>query len=321
MDEYILPVPNTFQPNLNSDPRMERSQVFDPALRHFSRRAFKLGEPIFQDMEIANRWFEARTQVIETILQVIRDSQWHEQMILRGSLLLKGMLGDVAREPADIDWVFRQDGTESIDWLFNKLISELTQMIACFPIDNIKIDTTKIVIDNIWIYSRAEGRRILFPWQVEGLPMGTLQMDVVFGERLFADPILTPIPTLSGDDILIWSASKELSLAWKIRWLETDVYPQGKDLYDATLLAEQTSLPFELLREVLESDENWNMDAKNIENFSWRSGYPWVSELKELEWDNFKLEYPWIEGTMEDWHNRLRLALAPIFSNLDSSIV
>jgi Nucleotidyl transferase AbiEii toxin, Type IV TA system len=231
------------------------------------------------------------------------------------------MLGDVAREPADIDWIFRPGRTEPIDWLFNKLFHELVQTIHYYPMDNIKIDTTKIVTDNIWTYHRADGRRILFPWQVEGLPMGTLQMDVVFGERLFAEPILTPISTLSGADILIWSASKELSLAWKLRWLETDGYPQGKDLYDAALLAEQTYLPFELLREVLESSEDWLVNTKYIENFSWRSGFPWVSEISELDWDNFKLEYPWVEGTVEDWHNRLCLALAPTFANLDSSIV
>jgi hypothetical protein len=71
---------------------MQRAQVFDPALWHFSRRAFKLGEPVFQDPEIANRWFEARQQVIDTILQVIRDSQWHEHLVLRGSLLLTWVL-------------------------------------------------------------------------------------------------------------------------------------------------------------------------------------------------------------------------------------
>jgi hypothetical protein len=87
-----LPIPNTYQPNLSSDPRMQRAQVFDPALWHFSRRAFKLGEPVFQDPEIANRWFEARQQVIDTILQVIRDSQWHEHLVLRGSLLLTWVL-------------------------------------------------------------------------------------------------------------------------------------------------------------------------------------------------------------------------------------
>jgi hypothetical protein len=142
-------------------------------------------------------------------------------------------------------------------------------------------------------------------------------MDVAFGEKLCSDPVLTAIPTGWDEDILIWSASKELSLAWKLRWLETDIYPQGKDLYDATLLAEQTYLPFDLLREVLESSEDWMSTLKYIPNFAWKSGFPWQIEPSEIDWDNFKLEYPWVEGDAQFWIDRLSLALAPTFVNLE----
>jgi hypothetical protein len=128
---------------------------------------------------------------------------------------------------------------------------------------------------------------------------------------------LTPIPTRLGGNIPIWSASKELSLAWKLLWLETDMYSQGKDLYDATLLAEQTQLPFELLRQVLESSEDWIDCLKWVPNFSWKSGYPWLSESRDIDWDNFILEYPWVEGNAQSWIDRLSLALAPTFANLD----
>jgi hypothetical protein len=106
--------PNTYRPDDNKDPRMQRPQIFDPALWHFSHRAFRLGDPVFQDPEIAQRWLEARQKVIEHILLSIYNSQWHWPLVLRGSLLLKAWLGDTAREPNDIDWVFRPEDVKRI---------------------------------------------------------------------------------------------------------------------------------------------------------------------------------------------------------------
>jgi hypothetical protein len=312
------PNPNTYPPTPNTDPRIKRPAVFDPALKHFLN-AFRFGEPIFQDPQIASQWLDARQQVIELLLQLIQESHWNEHLVLRGSLLLKAWMGDFAREPGDIDWVFRPENIKpNDDRSSERLFDELFQMFVIHKkIGNISIDVLNISTDDIWTYHRVEGRRIVIPWQAEGLPAGTLQMDVVFGERLFTEPILTPIPTKLGGNIPIWSASKELSLAWKLLWLETDMWPQGKDLYDATLLAEQTQLPFDLIRQVLESSEDWVDCLKSVPDFSWKSGYPWLIESRYIDWDNFKLEYPWVEGDAQSWIDRLKLALAPTFANLE----
>lgn len=309
--------PNTYQHDAQKDQRIERPKVFDPALKHFGR-AFRLGDPIFQDPEIRYQWLNARRRVIDHLLRLINGSRWNDHLVLRGSLLLKSWLGDVAREPGDIDWVFRPKNIGLKNPLSGQLFDGLIQMVSEHSrVGNATIEIAKISTDNIWTYERADGRRIVFPWTVEGLPPGDLQMDVVFGEELFADPIQTPILSPEGGSVLIWSASKELSLAWKLLWLETDSYPQGKDLYDATLLAEQTQLPFDLLYQVLQSSADWKHDAALKSDFSWRSSFPWVMDEQYVDWDNFKLEYPWVEGEAKDWQTRLSLALAPTFTNLD----
>ena len=317
--------PNTYKPEIDYyDLRIQRPQIFDPALWHFSHRAFRLGDPIFQDPEIAECWFEARQQVIEYILLSIRESHWHEHLVLRGSLLLKAWLGDTAREPNDIDWVFRPKDVKREDHLAKQLFKELIKLLKKYPrFNNITIDGANITTDDLWTYERADGRRILIPWQVEDLPRGTLQVDIVFGERLFDEPILTPIPTSWNEPISIWSASKELSLAWKIRWLETDGYPQGKDLYDADLLSEHTQVPFNLLRTVLMSSDDWLRSIKydfpdfySSPDITWKSGYPWLTRSIDIEWDNFIKEYPWVEGDAQSWLDRLSLALAPTFADI-----
>lgn len=308
--------PNTYQADAKKDQRIERPQLFEPALKHFPR-AFRLGDPLFQDPEIRHQWLNARMQVIDHLLQMINGSHWNEHLVLRGSLLLKAWLGDVAREPGDIDWVFRPENITLKNPLSGQLFDGLIQMVSERPqVKNVTIEIAKISMDDIWTYERAEGRRIVFPWKAEGLPAGALQMDVVFSEKLFADPIQTLIPLSEDSSTLIWSASKELSLAWKLLWLETDSYPQGKDLYDATLLAEQTQLPFNLLCQVLQSSEDWKSEIAWKRDFSWRSGFPWVMNAEYVDWDNFKLEYPWVKGEAKDWQARLSQALAPTFASL-----
>ena len=83
--------------------------------------------------------------------------------------------------------------------------------------------------------------------------------------------------------LVAWqAATASLSLAWKIMWLTSDMYPQGKDLYDAVLLAEFTrvdpSVVRGLLREVI---------GERAEAFGPPSVLAW-----QVDWDNFAAEYP-----------------------------
>lgn len=313
--------PNTYPSDRKTDPRIEQLEVFDPALKQFSR-AFRLGDPIFQSLEIKHQWLNTRLQVVDHLLQLISTSRWKEHLVLRGSVLLKVWLGAAAREPGDVDWVFRPENIplNGSNTLPKELFNELIQMVSDNPhVGSVTIEVDKISLDNIWTYERAEGRRIVFPWKAKDLPTGALQMDVVFGESLLADPIQTSISLTGGSYASIWSASPALSLAWKLLWLETDIYPQGKDLYDATLLAEQTQLPFDLLRQVLLSNPDWRDYFERNPNFQWRSGFPWITAQSDVDWENFKLEYPWVEGTVVDWFTRLSQALAHTFADLEST--
>lgn len=312
--------PNSYSSSKNTDPSIQQQEVFDPALRHFFPRAFRLSDPMFQSVEMQQQWLNTRLHVIDHLLQLISTSRWKDHLVLRGSVLLKVWLGSVAREPGDMDWVFRPATISLKDnnTLPTELLNELIQMVADNPyIGSTTMQIDKISLDDIWTYERAEGRRIVFPWIAENLPSGALQMDVVFGEPLLADPIETAISLSGCSSASIWSASPALSLAWKLLWLETDCCPQGKDLYDATLLAEQTHLPFDLLRQVLLSSPNWQFDFKRTRNFRWQSGFPWMMYQEDVDWENFQREYPWVEGTAADWVTRLSQALAPTFAGLD----
>jgi len=295
--------PNTYQP-VAVQASFENSQIFEPALLHYSR-AFRKGDPKFDNSADRERWDEVRRQVIDHLLEIINCSKWKDHLVLRGSLLLKAWLGDAAREPGDIDWVFRPENIGSNDSLATELFDDLIRIASeNYAVGNAIIEIDKIAIDDIWTYERAAGKRIIFPWEAKDLPPGYVQMEVVFNERLWSDPIEILVPTFQDSSKLVWSVSRELSLAWKLLWLETDMHPQGKDLYDATLLAEQTHLLLNLLKQILQSGDWRPQDEELTIEFPLR----W-----EVDWENFKLEYPWIEGEAKEWQTRLSAALASTF--------
>jgi hypothetical protein len=298
--------PKTYQGQPSGDPHPNdpRPKVFDPALCHFGY-GYRLGEPTFADPTTRDRWCKSRRRVMNYLLNLIAYSRWQQHLVLRGSLLLKTWLGDLAREPGDIDWVVQPDDIKSGEATAEQMIQDMIGLAHQRPQwDEIKIQVEEIAVDQIWLDERAEGRRIVFPWQAEGLPPGDVQMDFVFQETLLDAPVRTTLP---GVAIPFWSISPRLALAWKIRWLETDRFPQGKDLYDATLLAERVSLPLSLLQQVLTSSGVWELPQHR----TWEDRFPWNLQAYKLEWETFQQEYPQIPGRGEDWLELLRVALAP----------
>ncbi|RSO11483.1 nucleotidyl transferase AbiEii/AbiGii toxin family protein, partial [Streptomyces sp. WAC 06725] len=108
------------------------------------------------------------------------------------------------------------------------------------------------------------------------------------------------------------AATPALSLAWKILWLVTDRYPEGKDLYDAVLLAESTELPFPLLRSVFRGVEDGYYDRNPVllKNLTWT----------EQDWDEFRKDHPEHDAPAEyTYVNRLVTALASTYAFDDGS--
>ena len=278
-----------------------REHVFDPALKQYSR-AFRLGDPAFAVESDRLRWHAARAAVVEHVLRTIARSPWRNRLVLRGSVLLRAFLGDAARAPGDIDWVVLPAELAADAEDAARMLDDIARRLADDPhAGPATIDVSRAARDAIWTYARAEGVRLAFVWTADGLPPGTLQMDFVFRETLAAAPVETSLPAANGALSLL-GATPELSLAWKLLWLDTDAYPQGKDLYDAVLLAETASLPPQLLAEVYA--------AADVRPSAWPPNLGgW-----DVDWDNFRLEYPWIDGSLDDWKRRLSAALA---SNAD----
>ena len=286
--------------------------VFEPALLHFPN-AYRAGDPRFADAELTRRWLAARRTALDLVLEAVAGCAWAQELMLRGSMLMRSWYRETAREPGDLDFVVLEDSWEvddpQTDELFTQ-IAESAQSLADGDGGSVRFDAAAAKSDDIWTYDRVPGCRLMLPWQAEGTPGGWVQLDFVFNEIVPLAPRTQSVTAGSGRPAAeLRVASKQLSLAWKLVWLITDMHPQGKDLYDAVLLAEDTMIEYAVLRGALaDADENFRARPIGLASFA---------ELGiGLGWDHFQREYPSIQGTAEDWLRRLAAALEPTFTRL-----
>ncbi|WP_431773798.1 nucleotidyl transferase AbiEii/AbiGii toxin family protein [Streptomyces cucumeris] len=297
----LLPVPEG----------LHSTAVFDPALKEFAR-AFRAGEPRFADEESARAWHRARRTVLDTVLAAIADGPWADHLMLRGSVLLATWFGSAAREPGDLDFVVVPREWELADPRTADLFDGIAHDAATAARAGgaVRIDAGGRVTEDIWTYERVPGRRMLLPWSAPGTAGGTVQLDLVFNEPLPAPPVRTALrPLGDGPGCRLLAATPELSLAWKLLWLVTDFHPQGKDLYDAVLLAEHTPPSYGLVRDTF---VRTGVDGLRPAG-SW-----WTDTLRvEDGWPHFTAEYPWVTGTPETYAARLARALGSLLAEAE----
>lgn len=323
LDEGWTPKPETkieydfidrqgYPPTLESESNVKnlvRPIVFDPSLRQFD--AYRAGEPIFQYTENQQIWLSSREAVLHHILTFITQTEYAENLVLRGSILLKTWLGSKARNPGDIDFVVAPDSLGMEDDKSHKMLLEISDGLRGSVINEmITIHDQPFASSEIWTYEKAPGTRLIIPWLNKNERFsGTIQIDFVFNESIPIHPSKLKIQIGLFPKIEIKTVSPEQSLAWKILWIANDQYAQGKDLYDAVLLAESYPINKELLEETFLLDP----DA----NFDWfRNQFLHELERDFTDWDNFIKEYPHIEGSGIDWQRRLIAALKPVFEEM-----
>ncbi|MFE1396529.1 nucleotidyl transferase AbiEii/AbiGii toxin family protein [Nocardiopsis dassonvillei] len=299
-DGYRQRPPGTYVPNTDG-PEASQGKVFDPALKHLDD-AYRAGEPVFTDPGLGSRWWEANRRAMELALRAISGTPWRDSLMLRGSMLMPVWVGDAARRPRDLDFVVVPAETVPFGDPADRMFADVVGAVTDASAQGISFDAEGVRLESIWTYERAPGRRVVVPWRAEGLPPGTVQIDVVFNESLPEPPVAVSV---AGSDVL--AAGAELSLAWKVLWLYTDTYPQGKDLYDAVLLAESARPSRELLVGVLRPELGDRAETVD-ERFLREEG-----SLDSDEWDDFVSDCPWVEGDAGEWVDRFEAAMAPVF--------
>jgi hypothetical protein len=229
------------------------------------------------------------------VLSALADSPAASRLVLRGSALLCAWFPETARPPKDLDFVVVPETLSISDRRAVELLESVAEAVTSRPCEGVELRRDEVAQEQIWTYDRVPGTRLVFRWTAPGMPWGATQLDFVFGERLPVPPQLLDVALSPDRHAELQVAPKDLSLAWKLLWLHSDIYPRGKDLYDAMLLAEATPLPLPLLQAVFEIADSKLPPPEDLVSFG-----------NTFEWVGFEQQD---EGTIDAWKQRLARAL------------
>lgn len=298
------PLPVMFIPPVNTTPGILKS----------ARRI----HPLFSlNEEQRTLWFSYRMAVLHQVLTTISNSDFSQDLILRGSATMPTWIGPLARIPGDLDWVLLpphaqlESESERIEYVKNilNLIDPAANQ------EGLKLRLDSIIYESIWEYDKAPGIRAFLPWVCHDSECdGALQMDFVFDEPLPTPPISATLNFEGLPSVTLLTASPEQSLAWKLQWLWTDGQAKKKDLYDATLLAESFPISLTLIRTTFLDDPL--ADLRLLKHFDRDS----ILNLYVSDWKDFRREHTQITGTEDEWKQRLASALTPLFNELDEQL-
>lgn len=273
-------------------------KLFDPALRHFAS-GVRAGVPAFENQGQKQQWQAAREMVMDHVLQCVAQSAYRDDLVLRGSMLMKKWYGAEARVPGDIDWVFWPASIAMKNEFATSCIEFVANVIRQISVGPVRVLADTLAMDEIWSYERAPGCRLSIPWLAEALPLGHVQTDIVFGEHQAIEPVLTSIGIFSGSEIELLAVTREQALASKLLWLRTDMSPQGKDFYDAFLLSRDALLTLEQL------SQTFQLARKKLPR---ETPSEWILN-RPVAWNHFETEYPELAGRHKQWEVELKEAL------------
>lgn len=197
--------------------------------------------------------------------------------------------------PGDLDFVVVPETLSISDRRAVELLESIVMAVTSRECAGVELRRDEVAQDQIWTYDRVPGTRLVFRWTAPGLPWGATQLDFVFGERLPVAHQTLDVGLSPERHARLQVAPKDLSLAWKLLWLHSDMHPRGKDLYDAMLLAETTNLSLSLLQAVFEIADRKLPPPEDLISFG-----------NDFEWVGFEVQD---ESTVEAWKERLAQAL------------
>ncbi|WP_067839277.1 nucleotidyl transferase AbiEii/AbiGii toxin family protein [Nocardia lijiangensis] len=289
-------------------------------------------------------WLASRRAAIDHVLAAVADSEWSHCFALRGSVLMPTWFGDRAREPGELDLVVLSErlpiGEVNIDELLADVVRRATAR-SHAPGSAVWIDTKVIDAETTgyWSHDMLEsgwmlgkwGSRFLLSWQGNG-HVGTVQVDFSTEELICDAPQPTEISLLGrpGASVPLQAFSRQMSLAWKVLRIAADAHgnrgPLAKDLYDAVLLAEQCTLPRELLERIVA--EVW-LDQVYDSYVDYKAAdarheldYPtldfMIGAANDVDWTAFARACPHLSEAHDEYVWRFAIALAPVVDDADT---
>ncbi|MEO1427934.1 MAG: nucleotidyl transferase AbiEii/AbiGii toxin family protein [Cyanobacteria bacterium J06632_19] len=197
--------------------------------------------------------------LLESVLRRVADSNYGDELVLRGGMLTRIWVPRERRIAEDVDFL----GLYPFDIQITK---EKFQTILknTYFIDEVIFDIDSLEVTGIWLETEYPGARVNINAAFENYQKN-IQIDVGFGDPIVPPPQWIDFPTLTTKNIKLQAVTPETMFGWKLHGLVEQGIKRWrpKDLYDLMLFSSYIQLDETKVRAAIStafSSRNTNLE-------------------------------------------------------------
>lgn len=230
--------------------------------------------------------------MFERFLRRLAHSEYKDNFILKGGVLIAAIVGLDYRSTMDIDTTLRRFPMNE------KKLAEAFQAIAARDErDDTHFQVVRVApirpdddYGGLRISLRAESGRILVPFSI----------DVSTGDAITPHPVETDIPVLFDDlpPIRIWSYNIETVVAEKLETIISRgvLSTRPRDFYDVYILTRTCPIQTEILKRALLSTAEHRKSERNIRQWKITLGELSCSSIQQQYWESYRGKFPYAQA-------------------------
>lgn len=230
--------------------------------------------------------------MFERFLRRLAHSEYKDNFILKGGVLIAAIVGLDYRSTMDIDTTLRRFPMNE------KKLAEAFQAIAARDErDDTHFQVVRVApirpdddYGGLRISLRAESGRILVPFSI----------DVSTGDAITPHPVETDIPVLFDDlpPIRIWSYNIETVVAEKLETIISRgvLSTRPRDFYDVYILTRTCPIQTEILKRALLSTAEHRKSERNIRQWKKTLGELSCSSIQQQYWESYRGKFPYAQA-------------------------
>lgn len=230
--------------------------------------------------------------MFERFLRRLAHSEYKDNFILKGGVLIAAIVGLDYRSTMDIDTTLRRFPMNE-----TKLAEAFHAIAARDERDDTHFQVVRVApirpdddYGGLRISLRAESGRILVPFSI----------DVSTGDAITPHPVETDIPVLFDDlpPIRIWSYNIETIVAEKLETIISRgvLSTRPRDFYDVYILTRTCPIQTEILKRALLSTAEHRKSERNIRQWKKTLGELSCSSIQQQYWESYRGKFPYAQA-------------------------
>lgn len=230
--------------------------------------------------------------MFERFLRRLAHSEYKDNFILKGGVLIAAIVGLDYRSTMDIDTTLRcfPMNEEKLKVAFQSIAARNEQDNTHFQVVRIAPIRPDDDYGGLRISLRAECGRILVPFSI----------DVSTGDAITPHPVETDIPVIFDDlpPIRIWSYNIETIVAEKLETIISRgvLSTRPRDFYDVYILTRTRPIQTDILKYALLSTAEHRKSERHIRHWKETLEELSLSSIQQQHWENYRSKFPYAQA-------------------------